>query len=59
MFTVTFFKKTQFIHVMFTDLGKVLGNDGKTEVNKILTELSLVGDAIKQWDTIQWGKGYD
>ena len=48
MFTVTFFKKTQFIHIMFTDLGKVLGNDGKTEVNKILTELSLVGDAITQ-----------
>lgn len=44
MFTVTFFKKTQFIHVMFTDLG----NDRETEVNKILTELSLVGDAIKQ-----------
>ena len=37
---------------MFTDLGKVLGN-GKTKVNKIPTELSPVGEAIKQWYTIQ------
>ena len=43
---------------MFTDLGKVLGN-GKTKVNKILTELSPVRVAIKQWYTIQWGKGSD
>ena len=43
---------------MFTDLGNMFGN-GKTKVNKIPTELSLVGEAIKEWYTIEWGKGYD
>ena len=43
---------------MFTDLDKVLGN-GKTKVNKSLTELSPVRVAIEQWYTIQWGKGSD
>lgn len=35
MFTIAFFKKAQFIQIIFTDLGNVLGN-GKTEINRSL-----------------------